>query len=475
MQKLSQIENKLIKLVEYNDYEQLEKLIMENKFNINKPISKKNEILLGLSILYKSKECFDYLINHPSFNIHLKYPQLEIDYGYWDRYKSDDESDEEQDDSESVSDSESENQEQNDVNKDDEDNSEQSDSDNSELGYISFTDDDYNRYLGVERAVNIFLNAPNFPNSYYLREMINHSFYISPKILAKFDNHNEIYNLIIMKIGSNNNYLINLLYQLIIKGANVDIIYEKVKNLLNINQKNNLIRVIMTSGRIYHVKLLLNDINNFNYPKSKANMFKHVLFEINRTRYSRFGLFETQGYNEMLDYLIKTQPITNCKLTQLAKIIMYGSCTDRLVMFNDKLKQIKLEQDLSPHVAKVINKHIAEYYGQVNWSSFNQLLKLGWCKTNIFEHIKIPPQDIERIKILGVEGDFMIGVFSMGIYHKMDPSSMFEYVIFKDYKKFIKENLVKEWCKTNIVEYSNQEKSVKKSVSKKKNVKEIDV
>lgn len=58
----------LIKIVEANDYETLEKIIMENKTEINFCLHKNS--LINKAVEVRSKECFDLLINSPNYTYH---------------------------------------------------------------------------------------------------------------------------------------------------------------------------------------------------------------------------------------------------------------------------------------------------------------------------------------------------------------------------------------------------------------------
>ena len=81
-----QLENKLFKLVETNNFKELEEILDNNKdIDIHMYSAKKYDSLISASIRYRCKECFDLIINHPKFKNYQIKPKYTKNYmsGYY--------------------------------------------------------------------------------------------------------------------------------------------------------------------------------------------------------------------------------------------------------------------------------------------------------------------------------------------------------------------------------------------------------
>lgn len=463
-----QIENKLIKMVEYNDFEVIEQFLNENPYDINKLMAKKYDTLLGLAITNKSKETFDFLINYPGFNVHLKYPKLDLNCIVLNDYMYDSEDDDDEEFNNLG-------QADNNQNVDSDDEIENDDEKPPCHNYSVFS---YNRILGVERALQIYLNAPNFPNSHYLRSMINHNFLITPDILCRLDKYPELYNGILAKNSENTNYLICLLLNKVQYKQDIDTIWEKVKDNLDINCKTRLFRHVINSGQSSYIKKFFTNPENF-YVLNDNNNMTHILTWVIYNMVDNQHMEDKTGFNILLEN-IRTAPITNINLKLLTKNIIYGRYSQLLLDNFEQLKQLDFNEDLSPHLIYSLKKQFKSSYDRINWTNLNLFIKLGWCKSNLINLLTFTNEEIKEFNYADPQS--VNKILYMLVHHNMKPDLEFFCKYFKFSLDDFADNKIKLWFDKNVEEIDKPKtknttdvKNTKTKKRTKKTNKELEV
>jgi hypothetical protein len=218
-----QIESKLATLIQHNDFEQLESFIQTNpEISLNLHLDKKYCGLLSWAISNKSKECFDWILAHEKFTakkfkIVPTYELYERNYYSIINFADVNNFEEEEPDNENINPEPINNHVE---------------SDNGIEDSL-----DYENIMGIEKAIEMYSRAPNFPNSYYLRELVKAQAYIFPEHLVKLERFPDLYNQACVNINLDFNYLLGLfIEQLATQSKMVIKTYEKIKNNLTPKQ-----------------------------------------------------------------------------------------------------------------------------------------------------------------------------------------------------------------------------------------------
>ncbi len=175
----------LFNLVSNNDYIRLEQELISNpNLDINVILSKGS--LLSKAIEKRTKECFDFILDHPNFKL-LEYKHQQILQNHNNFMDSSDMSDE-------------------------------------ELGYLNdenwYSNEYYYPYItGLNLAIEYYVNAPNPANFYWLNRLIQKNVYFHPSKLLMLIDHAEIFNLVLSKNNTDSLYLKNILYDITSKSS----------------------------------------------------------------------------------------------------------------------------------------------------------------------------------------------------------------------------------------------------------------
>ncbi len=490
----SQFETKITKMVENNDYENLETLISENpNYDINF-INRRNASLLYLAISSKSKECFDYILSHPKFILHTKIPKINKtllnldydcyipdidydgssnnDYGDWGESDNSDDQEAEPNDHEDSSDSN---------NSDDE----YYHMDEEVTADTKFSVLQYNHYVGIDASITRFINAPNLPNSHYIRELIKKKVYLSPKNLLLLENFSELFNKIFSNMQNNHIYMNNLLLLLIEnKSTNINNVYNIIKNNMTQTDTNNCIKKSIKYNNIDMLKLLINDghdirmidISGANKPEYKY---------IDCLTYSIYMLTNTNKcFNNFMVTYIKENSLFSHELNNkfnpklFVKVMLSkDNCHNDIIKEMDTIKQLEIEEDISPMIMTQFTKFLL--YGSlesIQLESLNLLLGLKFCKSNIFEHMEVDRifkyiESEARYYNLEVIINKVVGLLYLGKYHNMEPTEEIKTKLYKilkiknldDYQTYYKDNI-----KHDPLQQKTQKKTpVKKTKTKK--------
>ncbi len=489
----TQLETKASKLVEFNDYENFELFLYENPdFDIN-TINRRNCSLIHIAITNKSKECFDYILAHPKFIILSKIPKLgkfEISYynynficeseyvGEWNQKQDNNDSDHESDDNDSDNDdSDNDNDDsddndsddnESDDNESDDNNSNDSDSDESYImgekitDKTVFNDSEYNHYTGFNIALYKYINAPNFPNSYYVRELIKKNIYVSPNNLMKLVNIPELFNQIFPKVQNNLLYMEHFLSLLIENNSeHATNIYNLIKNQLTSDILTKYIKKSFGHCNVTMLKLLINDGNDLRCIDLSNDKYIDCL------SYSLYIISNcyriTNNYNSLLlkfilNYIKENSIFDNnlqikFNLKIFIQILLSNrNCITEIIKEFDDINQLNIVEDISPIIMDQITKIILGGRSYtINLPMLNLLMSLKYCKTNIFDYINVNTLS-EYVKGQDFVKDILsklLGLLYIGKYHNMEPSEEVSKCLFKivqikelgDVQAFYKKNI----------------------------------
>ncbi len=483
-----QIENKLIALIQNNDYENLELFFLENPtVDINLELSKKNQGLLSLSILNKSKECFDWILSHPKLTLKYAKPnedfELEyVNYGLYDR------DDEEEEDDEEVEQAEQANPNPNyqnwNFNPDDLDEYSDNevdvnnnlDDDNEEHLNNSLSSYKYNIMLGINDALKHFNRAPNYANSYYLRALLNAGVYIYPYMIIELENYSDLYNLAIQNVNVNPKYLKHMLFGQVLESKSSRVIdtFEKVKLNLDKNEMSYLIKEAIQRKNSTWLKHFISHCVEVNRPieifdeNFKSDILTFCIYAIGKDKNSLIN----PCVDVVLDH-IKSHPLdqANFDAKYFVRNFLFGSNSAIIAKYYENLKQIQLPCDLSAHVKNSIVRWILNGWCQINYSNLNLMLKLAWCKTNVFDCLT--NLDMDKIKEeVDSSNDYYrsnshIKVFYQIAYvfyiNNMDlgnTNSELLFDLFKFDESIYSTDLLKTWSKENLIDVEPKQKPI---------------
>ncbi len=397
----TQTEKQLKKLIEYNDYEGLESFFMENtgtNFNVKFKNGYETYGLLSWAITCKSKECFDWILAHPNFSLKKFKPEESFNEYDWDddyfgSYEYDFlDSDEENEINQE--DDEEQNNEQNEDNEVDEDS-----------GYKMTRMDywDFNTIVGVGVAINHFNRAPNYANSYYIRSLLNAGVYISSEELVNLTKYSELYNLAIQNINFSQNYLKTMFFNQIRLDNQHKALetYEKIKNNLTPKLISIIIKDVIDNDRDEILKYLINDLHDIStITKNKnknSDILTLMLYDMCERNHNKSF---NNCYQVIYDYL-KAKPLDSSVFDAyyFVQIFLFVAKIDvsRIIESHyNNFKQIQLPVDLTPYVKKCLLKWMYSKYINLNYSNLNIILKLGWCKSNVFD--LFTQNDLNKIK-----------------------------------------------------------------------------
>ena len=472
-----QIENNLINLIQNNDYENLELFFLENQeVDINLELTKKRDGLLGFAIFNKSKECFDWILAHPKFTLKNIKPiedfKLEdIDYILYNRDDSDDDSDDENNNDSDTDDNDNINN--SDTDDDDNDNNINEDSDNdNELDYklkFKMNSYRYNMMLGINEALKIFNRAPNYANSYYLRSLLNAGIYIYPNIIIALENYSDIYNLALQNINISPNYLKNMLFNQVHNTRSLRVIdtFEKVKGHLNKKELSYLIKESIIRKQLTWLKYFISNCDkpiNIYIGKYKSDILTFCIYAMREDKKSLVN----PTIEIVLEY-IKLNPLNsdNFDSKYFIRNFLFGSNPILIAKNYDNLKQINIPVDLSVYVKDVILKWIESNWCKINYSNLNIILKLGWCKSNVFDHLtnidikKIEKEADSANDYYRTNDNLKVFYHIAYIFHlnKMDmgTNSLKLFKLFKFDSDIYSTDLLKSWAENNLIKIEHEE------------------
>ena len=384
----TQIENKIIQLIQYNDFEQLELFLQEQpEANLNGRSTRKYCGFLSWAIQNKSKECFDLILSHPTFTIKNTKPIYEddnYDGGYQDYpfYPELNYIDEEVNQNE---------------NSDDEMDIEQDDEHEDELDEDLVIDDNimsfslYSNLIGYDKAIEMYTRAPNIPNSYYLIELIKAKILLEPEQLIKLEPYNNIYNLALQNVDLSQDFLFGLLHeQMYKKSLNILGTWNKLKQYIqpyhftNIicnvirSNSNSFLQYLLDEHELDGIDLIINkkptDILTFFLSNCYYDLEKHTdtLNIILKNVKANLNKFQLDSINFFKTFLICYNP-------------------EILIKYYGEWLWLPVNHDFSTCLTKFLQHNfqtelIENYRLNSTWySSVNLICRLGWCKSNPFD------------------------------------------------------------------------------------------
>ncbi len=452
----TQLETKASKLVEFNDYEKFELFLYENpEFDIN-TINRKNYSLLHIAITNKSKECFDYILAHPKLIILSKIPKLEkfeISYynynficdseyvGEWAQEQDDDndndQNDADNDDDNSDDSDDNSDEDEDDDNSDEEDSDDNSDEDNDcSDNKDNYDDFEYSHYTGFNIALHKYINAPNFPNSYYVRELIKKNIYVSPGNLIKITNIPDMFNQIFPNVQNNILYMVHFLSLLIENNSEqTTYVYNLIKNQLTPDDLTKFVKKSIGHCNVTMLKLLISDGYDLRFISLSNNKYvdclSYSLYAISNCYRSSNNSYNLLLIKFIFNY-IKENSIFDDNLQNKFNAKMFvqvllsnRNCITELVKEFDDLNQLNIVEDISPIIMDQFTKFILNGRTYIiNLEMLNLLLTLKYCKTNIFDYINVKTIDV-YVKTQHYVKEILSRLLSLlyiGKYHNMEPS-----------------------------------------------------
>ncbi len=401
-----QIENKLATLVSNNDFEQLALFVGEQpEADLNAYIEKKSCGLLALAIKNKCKECFDWIISHPSFTTIAKKPTISNDFyepNYYIDLKlkidgidkifaiadSDEESEQESDD---------EHIEANQANSDEE-SEQESDDEHIEANQANLEPIDFYSYdelIGVDKAIELYTKAPNIPNSYYLKKLIETNVFISPDSLVQLEKYPEIYHQVMGKIEFNQAYLIELFnMQISSKSSFVYDTIDKLSQLVNPKTLSYLVKKVILANSIGTIKHLLKIFGSNVKLFNKARCTDVLTFSLCDTSGHRVSI-QAEMIETVLTHVL-TDPLLGKSFDAQMFTINFLGNHNYLQISNmwNKWNQLDLPVGLGPYVIKALKYYYLklksrEYSTKKDWihliSNLNVMLKAKWCRVNLWD------------------------------------------------------------------------------------------
>lgn len=175
----------LFNLVSNNDYIKLEQELISNpQLDVNVILFKGS--LLTKAIEKRTKECFDFILDHPNFKL-LEYKHEQIQQNHNNFMDSSDISD-------------------------------------GELEFINddnwYSNEYYYPYItGLNLSIEYYINAPNPANFYWLNRLIQKNVYFHPSKLLMLIDHPTIFNMVLSKNNTDSLYLKNILYDITSKSS----------------------------------------------------------------------------------------------------------------------------------------------------------------------------------------------------------------------------------------------------------------
>jgi len=383
---LNQLENKVSKLIEFNDYERLELFLQEYPtFSINNINSRGFLSLLNEAASFKSRECFDFIISHPNYNLYQFVQKMNDD----DRnyiltpplYFTDENADNKMDENADN---------KMDENTDDENDGNLSLSDNK-FNYYEY---DYNIMNAIDISVAIYKNAPNQANAFYLKKLIVKGVYFDPEILNKLEDHPEFYYQILSKYQDNLLYMKKLLFDKIkIKSTKFESLFLTLKPNLNNEDLNKILNIAICHNLSYIINILKNSqfdikymngwgINNF----LKIDTISYCLSQIKN--YNKKKVVELELFKIILNEFINSEsiylPNKSYFLTSLfsaEKFLIESTFNDlKKINFN-----IDFASDLMNNLINIIDKKY--FFHHLKSINLEIIFKLGLCKTNLWNYL----------------------------------------------------------------------------------------
>jgi hypothetical protein len=384
-----QFENKVSKLIENNDYENLEQIFIQNPdFSINHIFSKRFDSILNHACYMKSKECFDFIITHPKYKLHLKNPPLKLTMDFITTpilYENVIENNPNYD----VDDAPVEEYYQNNAaNSDDE-------IDNQEDDNVKSINSDweYNNINAINKAVSIYKLAPNHANSFYLQKLITNGVYFCPNYLNQLEDYPEIYHQLFMKYHHDINYMKELLFDKIgSKYERFEQLYIKLKNQLTMKDKNIILIEAIDKNSMDIIKLLKNDGWDIRKIEGKTNTNSN--FKVDSISYCiniavKFYKQKSPS-SDVFKLLVKElrenpQPLIN----PIYFITAIVSSDNVIHTDYENFKKIDFGIDFGPFVFNCFKQFIMtkQYFHHVKLTNINIILELGLCKTNFWNFI----------------------------------------------------------------------------------------
>lgn len=406
----SQFENKLFKLIETNDYENLDQLINQNpEHDINNFSNRKNESFIRYACLMKSRECFEHIISNPKFKLHLSKPKLIKTINslseptLYSHVVEPDQNLEQQNQDEQ-------NQEpiqlqQNiipihlvaDENSDSDDEIE----DNTDL---SISDFNYYFHLGVGLAISYFVNAPNLANSFYLKLLISNNVFFNTSELNRLEDYPEFYNQILIKQQNDLDFMKELLFDKI--GRNTSFkyfekLFDQIKSQLNPADINIILEKSISNNRVDIIKLLKS--NGYNITKLFDGKYNNQpIPDVDCLSYSLIGspfdYKKKMPFSDVFKFYVEEYLNNPFEITN-KEFFITGFLSDQKLIFTnyETFNKIKFDYDFAPIVMNCLLKILYSkyYFHHIDQTNIELLLSSGICKTNIWNYF----QDEDIIKI----------------------------------------------------------------------------
>jgi hypothetical protein len=160
--------------------------------------------------------------------------------------------------------------------------------------------------------------------------------------------------------------------------------YDKVKDHLSQREKSYLIKEAIMRKNVTWLKHFIADTNKIVIyeGKYKSDILTFCLFVIGEAKNSLIN----PCFEVVLEYIILNplEPV-DFDAKFFVRNLLFGSNSSLIAKKYNLFKQINIPGDLSTHVKNAIFNWILNTWRKINYSNLNIILKLGWCKTNVFD------------------------------------------------------------------------------------------